>query len=161
LTLEVRGQRVNGRYFRQEYDAAGGTPVGKFDNGKTAAVEHRFGQGRTLLIGTFPGAGYFRHHSAGTRSFFASLLSWAGVAQKVRSSDPAVQARLHSGDGGVHLWVANPTREARTVTIALDAKLGAFTRATDVWQKQAQKARGREIEVAVEDRNVAVIRLEP
>jgi len=161
LTLDLRGHRVNGRFFRQEYEAAGGTPAGRYDNGRTAAVENRFGKGRTLLIGTFPGGGYFRHHSAGTRGFFASLLDWAGVAQKVRSSDPRVQARLHSGDGGVYLWVANPTREPRTVTLTLGEKSGPFRKATDVWQKKPQQAKGRVIEAAVEDRNVAVIRLEP
>ena len=161
LTLDLRGHRVNGRFFRQEYEAAGGTPVGRYDNGKTAAVENRFGKGRALLIGTFPGGGYFRHHSAGTRGFFASLLDWAGVSRIVRSSDPRVQARLHSGDGGVYLWVANPTREPRTVTLTLDEKSGPFRKATDVWQKKPQQAKGRVIEAAVEDRNVAVIRLEP
>ena len=29
-----------------------------------AAVEHKFGQGRTLLIGSFPGGGYFLHHAS-------------------------------------------------------------------------------------------------
>ena len=161
LTLEVRGQRVHGRFFRQEYEMAGGTAAGRYDNGKAAAVEHRAGKGRTLLIGTFPGAGYFRHHSAGSRIFFAGLLDWAGIAQSVRSSDTRLQARLHSGDGGVNLWVLNPTRESRSVTLTISEKYGPFTKAMDVWQKRPMQVNGRAIEVSVEDRNGAVIRLEP
>ena len=119
LTLQVRGSRINGRFFLQEYAPTDGRVVGTFDNGAAAAVENDFGKGKTLLIGTFPGAGYYRHHARETRSFFAGLLEWGNVAQRVRSSDPDVKARLHEGAGGKYLWVVNPTRSAREVTIRL------------------------------------------
>jgi beta-galactosidase len=150
-----------GRHGTLEYEAAGGTPSGSYEDGKTAAVEHRLGKGRTLLVGTFPGGGgYFRHHSPGTRNFFASLLDWAGVTQTVRLKDPGIQARLHSGDGGVYLWVVNQARESRHVAVTLDEKLGPFTTATDLWQKKPVHLKGRVLEAQLGDRNVAVIRLE-
>src|ERR1019366_6111315 len=68
-----------------------------------------FGSGKTLLIGTFPGGGYYRNHAAGTRDFFAGLLAWGGIRQQVQSSDAAVKARLHTGAGGTYVWVVNPT----------------------------------------------------
>ena len=73
LTLEVNGSKIFGRYFRQDYDLLGGRSAGKYSNGNTAAVENTFGQGRTLLIGTFPGAGYYLHHGAATKELFGKL----------------------------------------------------------------------------------------
>ncbi len=161
LTLEVQGKRVAGRFFLQEYEPAGGRVVGRYTNGKPAAVEHKFGKGRALLVGTFPGGGYFMHHAPETKAFFAGLLEWAGVRQMARVSDPMVKARLHDGPGGARLWVVNPTRAAKTVTITLDDRLGLFSRARELWQHSAAaRIAGRTLEVSVEDRNVAVLQLE-
>src|SRR5262249_47629117 len=117
LEFEVRGKRLSGRFFFQEYEPAGGPGVGRYGNGKGAAIEHRSGKGRVLLIGSFPGGGYFRPHSAETKTFFAGLLEWAGVGQIARVSDPMLKARLHSGPGGDYLYLVNPTRQMRTATV--------------------------------------------
>ncbi|HEV3339695.1 MAG TPA: beta-galactosidase trimerization domain-containing protein, partial [Pirellulales bacterium] len=158
LTLTVRGNQIGGQYFLQEYRLAGGQAAGEYANGHLAAVEHTFGQGKTLLIGTFPGGSYFRNHAAGTREFFAGLLDWAGVKPQVQSSDPAVKARLHQGAGGTYVWVVNPTRTAKNVTITLPS---SFQRASDLWQASSRPSvSGNRLTVAVEERNAAVIRLE-
>lgn len=159
LTLQVQGRTVAGRFFMQEYEPAGGQVIGRYADGKAAAVEHRAGKGRALLIGTFPGAGYYLHHAPATREFFAGLLQWAGVRQMARVNDTQVIARLHRGPGGDYLWVVNPTRQTRTAIVTLDESLGPFTRGDDLWQQSAPKVEGRRIEVAVEGRNVAVLRL--
>jgi beta-galactosidase len=161
LALEVRGQRVNGRFFLQKYDLAGGAAAGRFADGAVAAVEHGAGRGRALLIGTFPGGGYFRHHSPGARAFFSALLDWAGVLPATRSSDPAVIARVHAGPGGTYLWAVNPTRTRRSVVITLESSLARFSRASTVWGQHMAKAGGRDIEVTVDQRDAAVLRLEP
>src|SRR5262249_17823970 len=108
LVLTIRGRRIDGRYFLQEYTPVGGAAAGTYEDGRVAAVEHRYGRGSTLLIGSFPGAGYYRHRSAESKAFFASLLERAGVEQRVRSTDPEVKARLHTGPGGAYVWVVNP-----------------------------------------------------
>ncbi|MBI4875246.1 MAG: beta-galactosidase [Acidobacteria bacterium] len=161
LTLQARGARIHGRYFLQQYKPAGGTAAGAYDNGAVAAVENRFGKGRALLIGTFPGAGYFRHHAPESKTFFLGLLKWAGIEQQLVSSDPAVQARLHTGAGGTYLWVVNPTHTARAVTATLAPRVGAFRSARDVWQERDATVKANTVEVKVDDRNVAVVRMEP
>src|SRR5581483_4754872 len=55
LPLTVQGKPITGQFFLQEYQLAGGTQAGQYANGHIAAVEHTFGKGKTLLIGTFPG----------------------------------------------------------------------------------------------------------
>ena len=158
LTLTVRDREIGGEYFLQEYELAGGQQAGRYANGHTAAVEHTFGKGRTLLIGTFPGGAYFRSHAPETREFFADLLTWAGIQPKVRSSDPKVKARLHEGDGGTYVWAVNPTRTARAVKISLPAQ---FQRAVELWQDSSQPTvAGNVLSATVEDRSAAVIRLE-
>jgi len=160
LTLEVRGSKINGRYFLQEYSTVGGRIVGTFDNGAVAAVENNFGKGKTLLIGTFPSAGYYRHHSPGTMEFFAGLLEWGGVAQRVHSSDPAIKARLHEGSGGKYLWVLNPTRETREVTVQFSDRDTGLRTGKDVWQGRPVTVNGNTVKVTVAGRDAVVIRLQ-
>jgi beta-galactosidase len=158
LTLTVQGKQIGGRFFIQEYTLAGGRPAGQYENGHIAAVENTVGSGKTLLIGTFPGASYFLNQSPVTREFFVSLLAWGGVEQQVRSSDPEVKARLHKGSGGTYVWVVNPTRTPRNVKISLPS---AFHKADDLWQESSRPTlSGNTLTATVEDQNVAVIRLE-
>jgi beta-galactosidase len=159
LTLTVRDKQIGGGYFLQDYKLEGGLAVGHYANGHIAAVEHTSGNGKTLLIGTFPGGSYYRNHSPATREFFAGLLTWAGVQQQTKSSDPEVKARLQKGAGGTYLWVVNPTRTERSVKISLPS---TFQRSTELWQEGATPATvsGNTLTATVGDRNAAVIRLE-
>jgi beta-galactosidase len=159
LMLKVKNVTIYGRYFRQEYNLLGGTEAGQYENGKIAAVEHRFGQGRTLLIGSFPGAGYYLHHAAGTRDLFSGLLEFAGVTPATTIDDTSVQARLHQGDGGTYLWVTNPTRVSRTVRIGLAPSAGHFTSGEDIWGDRNVGFEDRKVIVSVQGRDAAVIAL--
>jgi beta-galactosidase len=157
LSLQVQGKNLFGRYFLQEYEAAGGQAAGQYQNGHIAAVENHFGKGRTLLIGTFPGAGYYRHHSAEAKAFFAGLLKMANVEPRLRSDNTAVQARLHSGAGGNYLWVVNPSRNAAKATVTIADP--PFHAAADVWADRAVTVAGRNVSVSVPARDGVVIAL--
>ena len=159
LTLKVRGSQIFGRFFRQEYTPSGGTPAGTYEDGSAAAIENRFGKGKTLLVGSYPGAGYYLHRSPQSRTFFAGLLEWASIEQQVRSSDSEIKARLHEGAGGTYLWVVNLARASRGAEILLSTKFGPFKTATDLWQGQKVLLEGRSVKVTVSDRDAAVIRL--
>jgi beta-galactosidase len=159
LTFEAGGKQLFGRYFLQEYELHGGTAAGHYANGHIAAVSHSNGKGRTLLIGTFPGAGYYLHHSADAKAFFRDLLKLANVEQGVTTNNNRVEARLHSGAGGNYLWVINPTRAAATVTVSLGSQVPAFHTAEDVWAQQQVTVSDRRITVTVPARDGAVIAL--
>jgi beta-galactosidase len=151
LTMEVKGSKIYGRFFRQDYELRGGNAVGHYANGNVAAVEHTFGNGRTLLIGSFPGAGYYHHHAAPTRDLFATL-----VTPQLAIDDKSVQARLHQGFGGTYLWVTNQTRNSRTVKIGLAS---TYKSGKDLWGNQNIGLEGKQLTVAVGGRDAAVIAL--
>lgn len=155
LQFELHGRQIFGRYFRQEYETAGGTAVGRFAGGAVAAVENRADAGKTLLIGTFPGAGYYRHKTEAAKAQFAQLLEWASVSQRVKVSNPAVQARLHHGEKTI-LWATNATSQGQTVTMTVDA---AFTGASDVWAGRAVTAEGRSLSMTVPAKDAVVLKL--
>jgi beta-galactosidase len=156
FTLEVKGSKIYGRFFHQAYELHGGEAVGHYSNGSIAAVEHKFGQGRTLLIGSFPGGGYFLHHGEATKSLFASFLPMAGVVPQVTIDDSSVQARLHQGAGGAYLWVVNQTTGSRSVKVGLSEN---YQSGEDIWGKQTVAIEGRQVTVKVEARDAAVIAL--
>jgi beta-galactosidase len=150
---------VPGGIFLQAYDSVGGRAVGRFlpgaagpAAGRVAAVEHRFGRGRTLLVGTFPGYGHFHHPSAGSRHFFGALLDWAGVTPRVEVLAPGpeegvvggawygVTARLHAPPGDAapgYLWVTNPAREEHHVALRLTPGRAVRGPAVHLWPEGA------------------------
>src|SRR5205085_727899 len=134
------------------YEAAGGQIAGRYGNGHAAAIHHQYGQGKALLIGTFPGAGYYLHHSPEAREFFAGLLRYAGIEQQVRSADSNLQARLHMGPGGNYLWVVNPTRGSASTKVTFSAAIPVFHVAEDIWGNQKVSISDREVTVSVPPR---------
>ncbi len=159
LVLTANGHHINGRYFLQEYETTGGQAVGKYANGHVAAVENRHGKGRTLLIGTFPGAGYYLHHSPESKAFFVDLLKLANVTPRLQNANTAVQARLHEGPGGNYLWITNPTRSAATTTVSIDESGLQFQNATDMWANRQLSVSGKTITITLPPRDGAVIAL--
>jgi beta-galactosidase len=158
LTFNFNGIPVRGGIFLQAYEPTTGTPVGWYEDGRVAAVENVYSQGRTRLIGTMAGYGYATHPDDRSPAFFADVLAWASVAQHVVSSDPRIKARLHAGDGGVYLWVANPERVPLPVRVQLNEKWGPFTTALTLWGAEAT-VNGRTVELVADARDVAVIAL--
>ncbi len=159
LTFQVKGSEIHSRFFRQDYELRSGEAVGYYSNGHIASVANHFGQGRTLLMGSFPGAGYYRLPTSAAQEFFAGLLKMAGVSPQLSIDDRSVQARLHQGSGGTYLWVTNPTRSDRTVRISLAPGAGNFTFAEDLWGKQDVVLNHEQIVVKVPARDAAVIAL--
>jgi beta-galactosidase len=159
LTLKVRGEQINGRYFLQAYSLAGGTAAGNYEDGRIAAVEHQFGKGKTLLMGSFAGGGYYLHHSPSQKAFFAGLLEWGKAQPALRTNAPGTQARLHTGAGGTYLYVVNPARAPRQIEVTLGSAHGSFETGEDVWGARKVSVRGRSVQVEVGDRDAAVIRL--
>jgi len=137
------------------YRPTTGTAIGHYSDGSVAAIENHFGKGKAILIGTFPGASYFKKPNAEARAVFQSLLPHR---QRITVSDSLVTARLHEGPGGTILWVVNPTRLAKSVSITLDG--GEWHSAKDLWAgADAQIGQGN-VRLTIPDRDAAVLQLE-
>jgi beta-galactosidase len=165
LQFNLSGIPVRGGIFLQAYGPTEGTPVGWYADGRVAAVDHVFGAGRTRLLGTMCGAGYAAH-GASTRhpgdhsaAFYAEVLRFSGVKQHVVCSDPRVKARIHDGEGGTYLWVANPTRQPIPVRIELGAPWGPFTSCRSLWGSEATVDQ-RTVLLTAGARDVAVLELQ-
>jgi len=159
LKFNLGGISVWGGLFLQAYQSKIGTPVGWYEDGRVAAVDHAFGKGRTRLIGTMPGSGHATHPGSGSSVFFVDLLRFAGKQQHVRCSNPRVKARLHNGAGGTYLWVANPTRQPLRVHLELGESWGPFSSGRSLWGAEAL-VNGRTITLTAGARDVAVLALE-
>jgi beta-galactosidase len=171
LEFNFSGMPVRGGIFLQAYAprsvwATTGSAVGWYEDGRVAAVENHYGKGKTRLIGTMAGAGYFGHPGDRSPAFFADVLAWAGKTQDVICSEPRVVARLHTrssageraGEGGTYLWVANPVRQPLPVRVRLSEAWGPFTACRSLWGAGAT-VDGRTIELTAGARDVAVIAL--
>jgi beta-galactosidase len=155
LTLRIGEHTIGGRYFKQLYRPTTGTAIGWYADRSVAAVENKFGKGRAIVIGTFPGAAYFKKPNAEARSVFQS---WLPRKQRVAISDPTVIARLHEGSGKAVLWVVNPTRQSKSVTISIDG--GPWRSAKDVWRAIEVQVSGKTVRLTIPDRDAAVLRLD-
>lgn len=118
------GNTITGGGFLQAYTSTTGKPLGKFADGRTAVVENSFGKGRTLLVGTHPGAAYFKASNHENLQYFADVANWVGKPRHVELRNRIVHARLHTGPEGGALWLVNESREAQEVTVALDPQHG-------------------------------------
>jgi beta-galactosidase len=158
IRFTYAGETATGGGFLQSYTLAGGTEHGRFADGRLAVVEHEHGRGRTMLIGTHPGVGYFKGSGEVNRRYFAGVFSWTGKTQHVRLSNTAMQARLHQGEGGKVLWVVNPTNETQRATVKLAPEHGALNFGRMHWAGEGARADGSE--VVVPQRDVLVVRLD-
>ena len=159
LSFTLHGIPVRGGLFLQAYQPTTGQAVGYYADGRVAAVEHAYGQGRTRLVGTMAGWGYAAHPADRSPSFFADALRFAAHDQHVWCSEPSVKARLHAGDGGTYLWVANPARQPLRALLRLSDAWGPFSAASPLWGAEARVS-GQEIQIVAGARDVAVLKLE-
>jgi beta-galactosidase len=159
LRFNLDGTPAWGGLFLQAYEPTTGIPVGWYEDGRVAAIDHTYGKGKTRLIGTMAGAGYAAHAGDRTPAPFMRLLTFGGVGQHVTCSDPHVKARLHDGPGGTYLWVANPTRRPRYARLTLSTAWGPFSSGQTLWGGGAE-VDGRTIALTVGARDVSVIALD-
>ena len=159
LQLNVNGNRTWGGIFLQAYELTTGTAIGWYDDGRVAAVDHQYGKGKTRLIGTMAGAGQSVHPNEISVTYFADVLKYGGETQLVTSGDPRVKARLHTGEGGIYLWVANPKRQDIPVRLTVNPEVGTFTNTRTLWGSPASVEDGVVV-LTADARNVTVLALE-
>lgn len=113
----------------------GGRVSGTFEDGSPAVVEHTFGKGRALSVGTCPAVSYAKDAKivpddlrekwpAAQRSFINSL-AHAAAAPVVKLSSPVVEAGVYDSPAGTALVLGNFTYDPLlklTVSLGVKAK---------------------------------------
>jgi beta-galactosidase len=146
------GNTITAGGFLQAYAPTTGKVLGQFTDGRIGVIENRFGKGRTLLVGTHPGAAYFKSGSPENLRYFADVFAWTGKSRHVETGNRTVHSRLHLGAECGALWLVNESREPQQVTFALDAR-HRLKLAGTYWGS----AEGAE--VAIPARDVVVLKL--
>ena len=99
---------IPGGYFRQSYEAAGADVLGEYPDGEAAVLRNKYGEGETLLIGTFPSAGYQRTSSQLCRLLLNKLVALAGAAPpSILSGSDKVNYRLCEDGPDKYVWLIN------------------------------------------------------
>lgn len=161
LTVRIDGHTVSAGIFQQSYQPTTGTAIGWYANGEVAAVEHRYGTGRTRLVGSFPSIGYYRHGDQATATYFAQLLRWAGRQQHATTSNAAVIARLQQNSDTRYLWHLNPTRTSHVTTTTLSQQWKPITGLKLHWgdEGSAVLLDGQSLQVQVPARDAVILEL--
>ncbi|HTJ56036.1 MAG TPA: hypothetical protein VL418_00540, partial [Devosiaceae bacterium] len=63
----------------------------------------------------------------------------------------ALQARLHQGDGGLFLWLVNPTHKPQQTSFALAPGFGAVKATASLWPEKAAAPAGSTLTVPARD----------
>ena len=84
--------------YKQEYRPEKGTAMAWYEDGAVAAVSHRYGKGRTLLIGTHPSIHCHKKERGDQQGVFSEIFRFTQREQWVSASNAAIQARLHRKD---------------------------------------------------------------
>ncbi len=121
IPFELDGKEMHGCAYVQTYRALDGAAVAGSCEGEAIAVRNATGQGRTLLLGSYPSRRYYKHSDESLKSFFAGIPAMAGSAPVLQTNVHRgdVHARLHQGGGRSFLWVLNTGGEAGEVSVAM------------------------------------------
>jgi beta-galactosidase len=159
LKFNAGGSLISGGVYLQSYVPTTGAVSGTFEDGSPAVIDHVFGRGKTRLIGTCPGYGYYEaENDPATRNFFGGLLEWSGKKPHVKCSDLRLVARLHEGDGYRVLWMINSAREAVEAQLEVSEAYGSVEEHKKILNRGSIMASGRKLAVSVPARDVAVIK---
>ncbi|MBL1422035.1 MAG: beta-galactosidase [Alphaproteobacteria bacterium] len=157
VKFKFDGLNVNGGGFLQSYTLAGGKARGNFDDGRLAIVEHNFGKGKTLLVGSHPSVAYFNSNGATNGTYFADILKWTGKNKNVLTDNADVQIRLHQTEGRTYVWIVNPTRQSQQGTIAFDIKFGVSNAGKVHWGNEGANLSDNRF--SVPSRDVLIVEL--
>ena len=163
MTFAHNGTEFWVGFAHQEYDSTGGAVRGRFANGSAAVVDNEYGDGRTRLIGAFPGYAYHHTLDPALRDWFAAQLAWAGIEPAVTISGARdnVMARVHEGEDELFVWIVSYDRnETRPLTVRLAGRFGRFASADTLWGENAATLSGEsELSVSVAPQDAVVVRL--
>jgi hypothetical protein len=132
------GDRLPARWYKETLEPSSpqARVVGRFDDGAPAAVMSVYGQGRTLMLGSYVSAAYQSTPTAEVERFYNALLTWAGVPLPVTVTGAALEVRYLESGADTLLFVFNHGRESALSDVTLRRPAGEYL-ATDLVTSQS------------------------
>jgi beta-galactosidase len=93
--------------------------IAQFANGRPAAIVSQYGQGKTLMLGSYVSAAYQTTPSPEAAQFFASLVRWAGVDWPVETSGGDLEVRTLESGSDTLVFVFNHGSQPADAAVAL------------------------------------------
>jgi beta-galactosidase GanA len=123
------GESVPGRWYEESLETTSPSArvVARFGSGAPAAVVSSHGRGRTLMLGSYVGAGFVSQPEETTRRFYEGLLDWAGVVRPVALSGDPLEVRLLESGQDHLVFVFNHAAAPATATLRLRLPLAGRT----------------------------------
>lgn len=125
LVIDSMNGTIRAGVYRQAYELTGGKPEGYYQNGEIAVVSHRFGKGRTLIVGSMVGYGYQHHADEVSRRWFASLVRFAEkvpVASLPYNKD--VTIRMWENGDKRYAWIFNFADIEQSIEVEFASPVG-------------------------------------
>lgn len=112
LSFEGKDYQISGHFFEETFDVLDhGKVIGRFKNGKTAAVQSTYGKGKTVLLGSLIGYVYQISGQKEIRLFYDALAQFAGVEKEVVCTNAKIRADILPG-GDRAILILNSSGEA-------------------------------------------------
>ncbi|MFZ2493846.1 MAG: beta-galactosidase [Thermoanaerobaculia bacterium] len=119
------GTKLQGLLFAESLKpSATARMVAKFADGTAAVVEHAYGKGRMLTVGTFLGSAFEADRRAELSRFLIGLLDWANVSRLIDAPGLEVR-RLQNGESTLFA-VFNHGEPARGAKIGIRLPAGRY-----------------------------------
>ncbi len=119
FSFEYEGKRVWGGEYLQTYRAEETEILCRDEEGRVIGVQHDYGRGKAILIGTSPSKGYMEHSLEKPYSLAYDLALKVGVKPYIRSGNPLLRIRLQCSKQELYLWIINPTKTTQTAEFAI------------------------------------------
>jgi beta-galactosidase len=143
----TEGENLKGNLYAMSVEPLEGRPVSviaELENGLPAVVASRYGNGETMLVGSFLGmAGHPEPVEANDR-FYLGLLDWAGIIRPFTSSHDGktanpVEIRLQENPNGYVLYVINHSSDTENVSVSLRVNENGLFNLTELTSAQSKE----------------------
>lgn len=115
---------IGGGVYKQTYTPTSGSVSGTYANGDAAIVDHKYGKGRTRIIGSVPGYAYHLAADEKTRRFFASHLFYGKQTPHVSLPfNTGIVPRIWADDNKCYLWLSNNTTEDQHIIAKVNSEI--------------------------------------
>jgi beta-galactosidase len=113
------GDLLPARWFEETLEPVGAEAksVATFEDGRVAAVESKYGKGKTLTIGSFVAAAYTTTPDPAVERWFRGLLDWAGVTIPVKTTGAPVEVRWTESGAERIVFVFNHSKQAAKANV--------------------------------------------